>query len=348
MPTIVGIDPGNSTTIGYYEQGKGQSTSVVIPSEIAAGSLLAFEQTHQRSPKTQSEEHVMEHDGASVYVGKLATQQSAWSSAALGDNTRYWNGHAKRLILAALAALGITGDDPIHLATGMPFVLWKDKEHQKRMITSLKGTHQITYNGNERSFRIDRVLVLPEAGAALAALPSRNGTSPESERAILDIGGRTIDGYYARAGQPVIARCFSDVIGLQDIKALLQDRISTRARALAGHELDSIIYAASVKHTSMPVVYHAGQQIDYTSELDAAIREVASRIASRASQAWGNGLHTGALAGAAAQVDLIGGGARLFAGVLQQHMPHAVLAGEPHMANVHGYYRAAVEKWGKA
>jgi hypothetical protein len=34
--------------------------------------------------------------------------------------------------------------------------------------------------------------------------------------------------------------------------------------------------------------------------------------------------------------------------VLQQHMPHAVLAGDPHMANVHGYYRAAVEKWSKA
>lgn len=348
MAIIVGVDAGNSTTVAYWEQGKGQGTTLIIPSDIAAGSLLAFEQTHQRSPKSENDEHIMEHEGASVYLGKLATQQSAWSSAALGDNTRYWTGHTKRLILAALAALGLTGDDPIYLATGMPFTLWKEKENQKRVIASLKGKHHIVYNGNERSFQIDRVLVLPEAGAALAAIPSRNGTSPESERAILDIGGRTIDGYYARAGQPVIARCFSDTIGLQDVKDLLQQRMSERARPLAAHELDSIIYAASVNHTTMPVVYHAGQMIDYASELQAAVSETAARIVARASQAWGNGLHTGALAGAAAQIDMIGGGAHLFAGALKEHMPHAVVQPDPHTANVHGFYQAGVEKWGKA
>lgn len=344
---IVGIDAGNSTTIAYYEGDKGQGTTLIIPSDIAPGSLIAFEQTQQRSPSTKKGEHILTHAGADLYVGTLAQDHARWSSAGLGDNARYWAGHCKRLILTALAGLALPEREPIALATGMPFLLWADKSNQKRVIESLKGKHTIVYNAKERSFVIDRVLVLPEAGAALAAIPAVNGAGAGADRAILDIGGRTIDGYYSRAGAPAIDMCFSDTIGLQDIKDALQQKVTPKARPLGSGELDRIVYAASVG-AALPVLYHAGQTVSYEQELSEAIDSVADRIIARAGQAWGSGLHTGPLAGAAAQIDVIGGGARLFAPRLAQRIPHATMAPDPHLCNALGFYRAGVEKWGNA
>jgi len=44
-------------------------------------------------------EYVLEIDGASFFVGRLALEQSAKASSARGDASRYWSGHTLRLLV---------------------------------------------------------------------------------------------------------------------------------------------------------------------------------------------------------------------------------------------------------
>ena len=86
---VFGLDAGNSEATGVLATGKQHIRT--LPSAIGAGSLSQLMrirggagQQHRLAPN----EHVLEIDGSSSFVGELALEQSATASSARGDVTR--------------------------------------------------------------------------------------------------------------------------------------------------------------------------------------------------------------------------------------------------------------------
>lgn len=342
MMVILGFDAGNSEATLTWHQGT-TVRHVTAPSFVGSGSLSELRRVRGAvgSERLQKDEFVLGFGGSSYYAGRLAMEESRDASAARNDVSRYWNGHALRLLLALAGAAGISG--PARIMTGLPISAWTT-ENKRAVQRGLIGTHVYTFNGKDRTLTIDAVGVMMEGAAALA---SQSVTT--APYAIIDIGGRTIDLFWSEGVRPITQRCAAEEIGVEKVADLLRQHILERhRRELQPKELRGIL-RAYITGAPMPQVFASGKEVVYCDAVDAAVSAVGQQITSYVVQQWGD--DRGVAAGEAARVLLIGGGAYFFADALRSVIPHIELVRPPELANAMGYLSvgssATEEAWAR-
>jgi hypothetical protein len=334
-PLVIGIDAGNSESTMIAPRGRVRT----IPSFIGSGSLVELERIRKGAGNTKLEddEFILEYEGRSYFVGRLALEQSTDATSARGDITRYWAGHTLKLLLVLAGALSRQAHVSINVVTGLPVQVWS-KETVKKVRQSLVGTHTYRLNGQERQLTINGVMVLMEGAGALAVA----GLPGDAPQAVIDVGGRTTDLFWAEGQKPVLPRCTGIGIGVEKVGDLLRKHVAERYdRELLPNEVRDIMRAYAEGRDHRPV-YANGQPLIINGELVAGIRSVAEEIGSFIAQTWRSG-ERGNVATEAAQVLLIGGGAYYFRPAFQQLIRHLKVPGQPESQNAKGYLAVGLQ-----
>lgn len=332
MITLVGLDAGNSeATLTVAPGGKG--SALTIPSYLGSGTLdeLLRVRGGAGSEALRTGEHVLEYAGRSAFVGTLALEQSGDASSARGDVSRSWNGHSLRLLLTLAGALLKGNDLTVRVVTGLPIAVWS-KATVKQVQRSLCGAHTFTLNGRTRTLHVDGCMVLMEGAGALAVY----GLTEDVPQAVIDVGGRTTDLFWAKGMQPDVSRCAGLSVGVEQAGDQLCDQfLRTYARELQRQEVRSVLRAYA-HGTDAPPLYADGARVHLNGEVGAAIDTVADSIGSFVAQRWRSS-ERGKVAGEAARVLLIGGGAYYLADHLKRLIPHLEVPKAPELANAQGY-----------
>lgn len=340
---VVGFDPGNSESTLTWRMAD-KARHMTIPSFVGSGRLDELQRVRSGAGgggTLEKDELAIETGGASYFVGRLALAESRDASAARNDVSRYWNGHTLKLLLALASAANLFG--PIRIMTGLPVSAWTP-ENKRAVQRALIGTHHYRANGRDRVLVVEAVGVMMEGAAALAAYGLE-----DVPQAVIDVGGRTTDLFWAQGARPVTARCDAIEAGVEKAGDLLsQDVQAEYKRTLRPHEVRAVLRAAATGATP-PTLYSAGQPIHLNGQVGAAIQAVGQQIASYVAQKWGD--DRGGVASEAARVVLIGGGAHYFARQLQALIPHLEVAKAPELANALGYLSvglgASDEAWAR-
>lgn len=328
MTTIVGFDPGNSEAT--LIAGKNTCT---IPSYIGSGSLDELRRIRGGAGRDGLEngEYVLESDGRSLFVGALALEQTRDATSARGDVSRYWNGHTRRLLLTLAAAALPRAETSIRVVTGLPVQVWS-KETVKQVQQSLIGEHHFILNGRPRTLSVEGVMVLMEGAGALAV----HGISKDVPQAVIDVGGRTTDLFWAQGQKPDISRCKGLSTGIEKAG----DRVSAAVLLEYGRTLRRSEVRAQLRAhaagTAAPPLFADGAPLHLNGHVTSAIDAVADEIATFVAQVWGEG-ERGKVAGEAARVLLIGGGAYYVAAQLQRLIARLDVPRHPELANAQGY-----------
>lgn len=327
---IGGFDAGNSETT-IIASGR----TLTIPSFIGSGSLSELTRIRGASAGAEGalepDEYVLEHQGRSYFVGRLALEQSADATSARGDVTRYWNGHTLRMLLTVAAASFKTPTVTVRLVTGLPVQVWT-RDTARSVRESLVGQHHFTLNGQDRHVIVEGGIVVMEGAGALAVAGLR-GDAPQT---VIDVGGRTTDLFWAQGQKPVLPRCSGIDVGVERIGDELKRMVAQRyGRDLHDHEVREILrsYAERRPHQA---IYANGEKVEVNGELEQLVRGVRERLCSFVAQVWRSGEH-GKVAAEAAQVLLIGGGAYYFRDQIQALIPQVKVPANPETANARGY-----------
>lgn len=338
MPTIIGFDAGNSeATLTTQVSGKG--TSLTIPSYLGSGNLSELLRVRggAGAEALDSGEYVLEYGGRSSFVGQLALEQARDSSSARGDVARYWNGHTLRLLLALCGGCLKPATMAVAVVTGLPVAVWS-KETVKKVQQSLVGTHKFTLNGRARTLVVESVMVMMEGAGALAA----HGAAGDVPQAVIDVGGRTTDLFWAQGMKPDVSRCAGLPIGIEQAgDQLCADFVRMHDRELRRTELRGVFRAHAGSGTT-PAIFASGKPVLLNGEVGAAIDAVADAVASFVATTWRSS-ERGSVAGEAARVLLIGGGAHYLADQLRALIPHLEVPRNPELANAQGYLAVGLQ-----
>lgn len=329
MTTIVGFDPGNSEAT--LIAGKNTCT---IPSYAGSGSLEELRRIRGGAgqERLESGEYVLECDGRSLFVGALALEQTRDATSARGDVSRYWNGHARRLLLTLAGAALPRAETTIRVVTGLPVQVWS-KETVKQVQQSLVGEHRFMLNGRARVLEVAGCLVMMEGAGALAA----HGLGTDVPQAVIDVGGRTTDLFWALGQRPDISRCDGLPVGIEKAGDQLTAAVLLEySRTLRRNEVRGQLRAYA-SGTAAPALFADGSPLQLNGHVTSAINQVADEIAMFVARTWGEG-ERGKIAGEAARVLLIGGGAYYVAKHLQRLIAHLDVPRHPELANAQGYF----------
>lgn len=329
MTTIVGFDPGNSEATLIA----GQRTCT-LPSYTGLGSLDELLRVRGGASRggLESGEYVLESDGRSLFVGALALEQTRNATSARGDVSRYWNGHTRRLLLTLAGAALPRGETSIRVVTGLPVQVWS-KETVKQVQQSLVGEHHFMLNGRARGLTVEGCLVMMEGAGALAA----HGTGTDVPQAVIDVGGRTTDLFWALGQKPDISRCDGLPVGIEKAGDQLSAAVLLEYnRTLRRNEVRGQLRAYASGNDAPPLFVN-GVQLHLNGHVASAIDAVADEIATFVAQTWGEG-ERGKIAGEAARVLLIGGGAYYMVRQLQRLIQHLDVPRHPELANAQGYF----------
>lgn len=338
MTTVVGLDAGNSEAT-LTTAGSSKGTAATIPSYIGTGTLGELERIRggMGADRTlQPGEYTLEIDGRSYFVGNLALEQTDDAGSARGDVSRYWNGHTLRLLLTLAGAL-LKNESAVRVVTGLPVEVWS-KEAVKKVQQSLVGTHRYTWNGRPRALTVEGVMVMMEGAGALAT----SGTVEDVPQAVIDVGGRTTDLFWAQGMKPIRTACKGHAAGVEKAADLLTGAFERKhGRPLKHRELRNTLRAYAEGSEPAPI-YVNGARVELNGQVSTAIRTVGDEIASFVARTWRSG-ETGGVAADAARVLLIGGGAHYFAPQLQQLIPHLTVPRQPELANAQGYLAVGLQ-----
>jgi hypothetical protein len=324
---ILGFDPGNSEATLTWRQGAAVR-HLTIPSFVGSGRLEELRRVRSAagSGGLRRDEVALTYHGASHFVGQLAIDESRDATAARNDVSRYWNGHALRLLLALAAQGAIAGD--VRIMTGLPVSAWT-AESKRLVQQSLIGEHVYTVNGKDRVLSVDAVGVMMEGAAVLASAPLVN-----APQAVIDIGGRTTDLFWSQGVRPVAQRCHAADLGVERAGDLLRQEVLERhQRELTDQEVRQTL--RQITNLDSPAIYNRGKPLVLNGALDAALSVVGEQIVSYISARWGD--DRGVVASEAARVVLIGGGAYYFKEELRRAIPHLEVPKTPELANALGY-----------
>jgi plasmid segregation protein ParM len=331
---VVGFDPGNSEATLLLTTGTRNSV-LTIPSYIGAGSLDELRRIRGGSGKQDKldvGEFVLETAERSMFVGRLALEQSSGASSARGDISRYWHGHTLHLLMVLGGTLIKDTTFSLRVVTGLPVNVWNKQTTVAAVQRSLCGTHTFTLNGRERTMMVEGVLVMMEGAGALAAY----GSAEDVPQAVIDTGGRTTDLFWARGMQPVLPRCAGFALGVEQVGDALADWFRTRyERELAPHELRALLRAYAQKEPPPPL-YADGAPVILNGELQAFASAVGGDIRREVSRLWRSS-EQGKVAAEAARVLYIGGGPYFFRELLRPIIPHLEVPRAPELANAQGY-----------
>jgi plasmid segregation protein ParM len=155
-------------------------------------------------------------------------------------------------------------------------------------------------------------------------------------QAVIDVGGRTTDLFWARGMQPDVGRCAGLAVGVEQAGDVLGEQfLSTYARELRPHELRTMLRAYA-SGSEPPPLYADGARVHLNGEVGVAVDGVGEAIGSFVARMWRSS-ERGKVAGEAARVLLIGGGAYYVAPHLKRLIPHLEVPRSPELANASGY-----------
>lgn len=335
-PYIIGLDAGNSEANAVIGTGRHQR-SMTIPSFIGSGS--AAELARIRSGGGRSDEplregeYVLETGHQSWFVGDLALAQSLDADSQRGNESRYWSGHALRLLMVLAGSLIKDKSFTVRVVTGLPVQVWS--EHNAGLVAdSFNGNHTFTLNGVKRAMLVDGVTVIMEGAGALIA----HGSADEVPQGVIDVGGKTTDLFYATGQEANMPRCGGTAWGVERVADAVNDmlRRNAKARPLSSQELRSVLRAYAAGQP-LPTLYNNGEPMTLNGELRDALAVVGGQISSFVSQTWRPQMAAGRVAGDARTVLLVGGGAHYFARELRHLIPHLTVPADPELANARGY-----------
>lgn len=333
MTLTIGFDPGNSASTVILMSDSGNHMSLTIPSYVGSGTLAELKRLRGGigEDKLGTNEYILEYSGRPHYIGQLALEYSADADSKRGDVSRYWTGHSLRLLLSIVGTIVDADHFPIRVVTGLPVSIWSKKTVEQAQ-RSLLGEHCFVLNGRKRQVDVLDVAVIMEGAGALIV----HGKTNDVPQAVVDVGGRTTDLFWARGMKPAPERCAGLPVGVEKVADLLVQTIADQhGRYLSPDETQKILRAFSAK-AKLPIVYADGIPIKFDDQVKALIDSVASEITSFVSRRW-RSEDRGNVAAEAAQVLLIGGGAYYFAGHMQEIIAHLHVPDEPELANAQGY-----------
>jgi Actin like proteins N terminal domain len=212
---VFGLDPGNSEATGTVAP-SGKGSVLTIPSDIGTGSLRELTRIRGGSGqqvRLDSGECVLEVAGSSAFVGTLALEQSANASTARGDVSRYWSGHTLRLLMVLAGTPIKEPTFTLRIVTDLPVTVWDHESTVPQVQQSLCGTHSFALNGQPRRMSVEAVMVVMEGAGALAV----HGLADDVPQAVIDIGGRTTELFWAQGQRPVLPRCTGFDRGVGDV-----------------------------------------------------------------------------------------------------------------------------------
>jgi hypothetical protein len=333
-PIVFGLDPGNSEATGVIARA-GKAQFLTIPSDIGAGSLTQLTRIRGGAGQQRHlapDEHVLEVDGSSWFVGALALEQSTTASSARGDVARYWSGHTLRLLMVLAGTLIGEPSFTLRVVTGLPVMVWDTTTTVPHVQRSLCGTHAFRLNGQERVMTVTGVMVVMEGAGALAV----HGLADDVPQAVIDIGGRTTELFWAHGQRPLLPRCSGFDRGVGDVgDALAAAFLEQHRRALTPREVRESLRAIA-QGRPHPPLFVDGQSVQLGELVARAVRDIGADIRSQISRTWRSS-EQGKVAAEAARVLLIGGGAYYFAPALRALIPHLQVPKHAEHANAQGY-----------
>ena len=175
-------------------------------------------------------------------------------------------------------------------------------------------------------------MVVMEGAGALAV----HGLAEDVPQAVIDIGGRTTELFWAQGQRPVLPRCTGFECGVGDVAdALAAWFLAQYGRELAARELRNVLWSYA-QHKPHQPIFVEGQPIQIADAVARCVREVGEDIRSRISRTWRSSEH-GKVAADAARVPAIGGGIYYFAPLLREMLPHLQVPKHAEVANAQGY-----------
>jgi hypothetical protein len=331
---VFGLDTGNSEATGVLGP-SGNSRLLTIPAEIGADQLRDLQRIRGGAGakgRLASGEYVLEVDGASYFVGRLALEQSAETSSARGDVARYWSGHTLRLLMVLAGALIKEPNFALRVITGLPISVWDLASTVPRVQHTLCGTHHFRLNGHARVMTVEAALVVMEGAGALAI----HGVAEDVPQAVIDTGGRTSNLFWAQGQRPVVPRCAGFARGVGDIADLLAAWfLDHYGRELAPREQRTILWSAAQRKPHRPI-FVDGTAVELGAETQRIIAQVGMDIRSQVSRIWRSS-ELGKVAAEAAHLLYVGGGAYYFAPLLRESIPALIVPKHPEVANAEGY-----------
>ena len=337
---VVGFDPGTSVATLVTQSWADGSTplgTLSIPSFIGSGNLSRVLNGRRGAGqgRLDANEHAVELDGVTYFVGQLAQVESDDATNQRGDNRRYYNSHSLVLLLALCGALFHEGEVPaLGVVTGVPIAVYQETpDIQDKVQKSLLGTHQYCYNGKQRTVTVNAVRVMQEGAAAALTL----GKIGSKSIGIIDSGGRTTDVAVISGGKVVTSRSGSVSKGVEDIGDELSSVFQrAHGRPLKDEERQAVLQAYAGQ-TEQPALYARGQAVQLNGEVARAARKVGEDIANYIGRIWRVG-ETGEVASDLAEVVYIGGGAYYFQSVVGAQLNTVVRrTTTPELDNARGY-----------
>ncbi|MHB1418252.1 MAG: ParM/StbA family protein [Bacillota bacterium] len=283
---IISIDLGYGYTKGINTEGK----SIVIPSVVGPG------RDRSMVDNLGGEKHGMDNlhvvvNGEEYFVGSLAEEENLGASRTLDvDKISHIN---TKVLLSIVAALLMPKSTPeIHLTTGLPFADYVNQRKSFEAYLKFFNT-DVEFKGGplqgkRRHIRFDQVSIYPQAAGAIYSLMDnemvRAITKTGKMVSVVDIGYKTTDFVTFQSGSTFKYKTdLSDTInvGMNEMNRLA----SLAFHKKTGRRINTLQADEIIKNR---IITFAGQEWDFTQEIEYAYETVARNIIDRVRQIWGD------------------------------------------------------------
>jgi PRTRC genetic system protein D len=292
---------------------------------------------------TNSEGIAVKVDGRRYFVGKRALRQSPGARQTL-DTAKVGDIDQKIQFYAAASELIKTTVGDVIVITGLPVADYNASK-KKALRDVLEGEHVVEREGKwTRTFRVGDVHILPQGIGALYALALDHRGR---------INGRNRELLHGRVGIVDVGMLTTNFVLIEDLQFIEQSSnsittgIGSVLRSVAKdlkdeYDLDWTRQLGRVDEAvrdRQVMVY--GETRDVSHIVDPHLHDTAEAIvkAVQSLPGWGSGVDLKA-------VILTGGGSHLLGGTIGEAYPQSRVCEEPQMANVTGYLRSGIRRWG--
>lgn len=328
----IGIDVG----FGYTKATDGMKT-VLFPSIISPAEKIGLRPF--REERTDRQIDLLDHlsvtlDGETHFVGNLALNQGRFVYATL-DRLRTQTPEYKLLFLTALSLFADAPVEPFSVVTGLPVDDFEDRDILEK---TFKGKFSISLAGEEVSFIVKELTVIPQGCGAFMDLlfPGIRGEIneiyAEGPVGIVDIGYKTTDFVLMQSAE--FAWRFSGSIK-HGMSMIYQAAVSKFSDVYRGNfDLKSVEEAMQEG-----VIHRLGERIAVDPDLlEADCHGLAQEIAAWIHERWREQKLS--------RIICAGGGSLMLKLFLKKIFPEMVFMEEPNLANVRGFYKGALHYYG--
>src|SRR5436305_10772187 len=340
----MGYDPGTGRSKasalaadGTHLAGSTQQISSVVANGDRSQLLLrSNEEDVSLSKVLRPDEHVVAYNGVDYFLGNLAEREGKNADNAEGAAERYFNEHALvRLLGLSAMLIKMQRSYELRVVTGLPYSLYTNKEHRRRMKQFLEGRYIFTYNGEPapREVTIKVGVVVSEGQGILASVTENTNET----RAVIDIGFRTTDLVAIDESGMIVKYCDSKPLGLGQVADAVIQLYAKEGRILKLEDAISILMAYQQGKT-LPVVKVRNQTIAEETVREVirkSLKTVGRNIQQFVSGKWGS--DKVGIAGDFDSVWIAGGSSYYFDSSIRELIPTVQRPSEPEFANARGY-----------